>query len=119
MTTDQASPRSAEEAGSGPSASAVARAPKISKLHMESMERHGGVNRHPEIKSNQLEVASWHSNGGMSATNPSNRSIRLVIHPSIHAAAPSLLYRVNMEGRGTYVCGGQTEIGLFWWMNKS
>lgn len=61
MTTDPASPHGAEEAGSGPSASAAARAPEISKLHMESMERHGGVNRHPVIKSNQLEVASWHS----------------------------------------------------------
>lgn len=49
------------EAGSGPSACAAVRDPEISKLHMESMERHRDVNRHPEIKSNQLEVASWHS----------------------------------------------------------
>lgn len=56
----------AEEAGREPSCSAAVR--EISKLLMESKERHGGVNRHPEIKSNQLEEASWQRSGGASAT---------------------------------------------------
>lgn len=69
----------AEEAGSELLCSAAVR--EISKLLMESKERHGGVNRHPEIKSNQLEEASWQRSGGASATNPSNGSIRPAIRP--------------------------------------
>lgn len=58
-------PCGGEEVESELSRSAAATAPEISKLHMESMEGHRGVNRHPEIKSNQLGVASWHSRGGV------------------------------------------------------
>lgn len=105
-------PRGGEEAGSELSRSAAATAPEISKLHMESMEGHGGVNRHPEIKSNQLGVASWHSREGMSVTNPSYRSI----HP---AALALLLQGVCLRVKDLQiVCGGETEGELFCWLNN-
>lgn len=70
---------------------------EISKLLMESKERHGGVNRHPEIKSNQLEEASWQRSGGASATNPSNGSVRPAIRP--FAPGPQKLGVVGRDER--------------------
>lgn len=70
-------PRGGEETGSELLRSAAATAPQISKLHMESMEGHGGVNRHPEIKFNQLGVASWHSREGMARSALQGRRLRV------------------------------------------
>lgn len=83
----------AEEAGSELSCSAAVR--EISKLLMGSKERHGGVNRHPEIKSNQLEEASWQR----SWRRVGDKSFKW-IHPSCHAPVHTRTLETGSSGEG-------------------
>lgn len=85
---------------------------------MESIKRHRDINHHPEIKSNQLEVASWHSSGGMSTTNPSNKSIHLTICPSTKQFLLSSTKLMCKAEEELCFLEGETEGELFWSKNK-